>query len=408
MDQPTVVIIGAGQAGYQVAASLRELKFPGRVVLVGDEPHAPYRRPPLSKSYLMGEAGVEHLTFSPDSFFSKRSIELVSGKRATAIDRTRRVVHFDDASAIGYEHVVLATGARARLLPVPGAELRNVFYLRTLRDADALGAQLGSVRHAVVIGAGFIGLEFAAVAAKRGVKVTVLETAERPMARAVSTCMSDTFTREHAKMGVTLSFGCRVTRLRGSEDTVRAAETHDGRSFDADLVVVGIGVVPNVELAAGAGLPTEDGIVVDEQMRTEDPHVSAIGDVAAHVSRFTKGRRVRLESVQNACDQARCVARRIAGQPAPYDAVPWFWTDQGPHKLQMAGLPAPGGQDVVRGDASGTTFSVFSFVDGRLACVESLNSPADHMLARRLLTKGAAVTPQQAADASFELKSLVQ
>jgi 3-phenylpropionate/trans-cinnamate dioxygenase ferredoxin reductase subunit len=258
-----------------------------------------------------------------------------------------------------------------------------------------------------VIGAGFIGLEFAASAAKQGLNVTVLDVADRPMARALSKTMSIVCAREHEKMGVRLLFNTQVLRLLGEQDRVVGVETVDGRALTADLVVIGIGVIPNTELAATCELAIEDGIVVDEFLQTCDPHISAIGDVAAHVSRHTNGARARLESVQNACDQARCVARRIVGKPAEYDALPWFWTNQGPLKLQIAGLASAGCEEVVRGDASSMSCSVYLFRDGKLVCVESLNRPADHMLARRLLTNRVAVTPQQAGDNSFELKSLL-
>jgi len=405
--QPVVAIVGSGQAGFQVAVSLRELKYEGRVVMVGDEPHAPYRRPPLSKTYLMGEANTEEVSFCSDSHFVQQRIELIAGKRAVSIDRARRVLRLDDDSAIEYDHLVLAIGARNRPLPLAGAELRDLFYLRTLSEADALRARMATAKSAVVIGAGFIGLEFAAVAAKQGLEVTVLEAADRPMARAISKTMSDVFTREHASMGVRLVLNSRVTRLVVDDGRVRGVETSDGQVLPADLVVVGIGVIPNVELATSCDLRVEDGIVVDELLQTSDPHISAIGDVATHVSRHTHGARARLESVQNACDQARCVARRIAGKPAEYDALPWFWTNQGPLKLQIAGLASAGCDEVVRGDPNGMSCSVYLFRNGKLVCVESLNRPADHMLARRLLTNGVAVTPQQAADGTFELKSLL-
>ena len=225
---------------------------------------------------------------------------------------------------------------------MPGADLQNVFYLRTLDEADALRARMATAKTVVVIGAGFIGLEFAAVAAKQGLDVTVLDVADRPMARAVSKTMSAVFAREHAKMGVRLLFSSQVMRLLGEQGSVSGVETVDGRVLPADLVVIGIGVIPNVELAATCDLTIDDGIVVDEFLQTSDPNISAIGDVAAHVNHYADGQRVRLESVQNACDQARCVARRIVGTTAAYDALPWFWTHQGDLKLQMTGLPSSG------------------------------------------------------------------
>lgn len=406
MAQSTVAIIGAGQAGLQIAETLREQRYDGRVVLIGDEPHIPYLRPPLSKAYLLGETGDAQLALRPAAFFAQHQIELITGKRAVAIDRTRRKVALADDSVIEYDHLVLATGARNRPLPVPGADLRNVFFLRTLDEASALRARMATARNVVVIGAGFIGLEFAAAAKKQGLNVTVLDVAGRPMARAVSTTMSAVFAREHEQMGVRLLFNTQVMHLLG-EGCVTAVETVDGQTLPADLVLIGIGVIPNVDLAATCDLPIENGVVIDEQLRTCDPHISAIGDVAAYANPYAQGARVRLESVQNACDQARCVAMRIMGQPTDYDALPWFWSTQGPLKLQMAGLPSRDCEEVVRGDPGGTKFSVFLFREGKLACVETLNRPADHMLARRLFASGVAVTPRQAADLTFDLKSLL-
>lgn len=405
-----VVIVGGGQAGYQTAESLRQLGYAGPVTLVAAEPHAPYQRPPLSKGYLLGEVEASRLGLRPDAFFSKHAIELLSGVRARALDRTQRVVHLDTGAQLAYDHLVLATGSRSRAFPVPGADLRNVFYLRTLHDAQALRAGLARAETAVVIGAGFIGLEFAASAVRQGLKVTVLERAERPMPRSVSRAMASVFRREHEKMGVVLRFGADVLRLRGERGCVTGVETAEGELLKADLVLVGVGAIPNSELAAESGLRTADGIVVDEFLRTSDPHVSAIGDVAAHVNPYAHavpGQRIRLESVQNAADQARCVALRIAGRAAPYAALPWFWSHQGDLKLQTAGLPSSGDEEVLRGDPASGSCAVFVFREGRLVCVETLNRAADHMLARRLLAQAVPLTPTQAADASVDLKSLV-
>ncbi|HEY5756576.1 MAG TPA: FAD-dependent oxidoreductase [Steroidobacter sp.] len=405
MAQPSIAIIGAGQAGLQVASSLRELHYEGRVVLIGDEPHIPYARPPLSKAYLLGETG--DLALRPQTYFAQHHVDLITGKRAVAIDRTRRMVGLDDESVVEYDHLILATGARNRPLPVPGAELGNVFLLRTVDEASVLRERLANAKNVVVIGAGFIGLEFAATATKSGSSVTVLDVADRPMARALSKTMSAVFTREHERAGVRLMFNTQVLRLLG-EHSVSGVETVDGQVLPADLVLIGIGVIPNVELAATCNLNVENGVVVDEFLQTNDPHISAIGDVAAFPCRHSNGARVRLESVQNACDQARCVALRIMGQPAAYEAVPWFWSTQGSLKLQMAGLPSSGCDEVVRGELNSSKCSVFLFRDGQLACVETLNKPADHMLARRLLAERTVLTPGQAADPTFDLKALLQ
>jgi 3-phenylpropionate/trans-cinnamate dioxygenase ferredoxin reductase component len=403
----TVAIVGAGQAGLQVAASLREQHFEGRIVLIGDEPHAPYQRPPLSKAFLLGEVNASQLSLRPMAYFAQQRIELITGKRAVAIDRLGRVVELADHSQIEYDHLVLATGARNRWLRVPGADQGNVFFLRALEEASALRDKLATAKRAVVIGAGFIGLELAAAAAKRGLHVTVLDVAERPMSRAVSKTMSAIVAREHEKLGVRLLLNTQVAGFQSQAGSVIGVETVEGRVLPADLVAIGIGVVPNVELAAACNLALQDGIVVDELLQTGDPNISAIGDVATHSNLYASGQQIRLESVQNAADQARCVAARLVGKPAPYRALPWFWSHQGALKLQMAGLPGSACQEAVRGDASTDSCSVFLFDQGRLVCVESLNRPAEHMLARRILSSRVIVTPQQASDLSFDLKSLV-
>jgi 3-phenylpropionate/trans-cinnamate dioxygenase ferredoxin reductase subunit len=409
VTQPgTVVIIGTGQGGFQVAASLRDEGFDGRVVLVGDEGDLPYQRPPLSKAYLTGEADADLVRMRPDRFFAEHGLELRAGVRATRIDRAGRQVILESGEALPYDHLVLAVGARNRPLPVPGADLDGVLQLRTLGDAEALRRRLDAARQAVVVGAGFIGLEFAAVAAARGIAVTVVEATDRPMARALSAAMSGFFQGAHERQGVRFVLGTTVTRILGTGGRASGVETEDGRRFPADLVLVGIGVVPNAEVAAEAGLAVADGIVVDEHLRTSDPAISALGDCAAHPSRFAGGGALRLESVQNAVDQARCVAARLAGRPAPYASLPWFWSEQGALKLQIAGLATPHERAVVRGDpspgAEGGGFSVFCFNGGKLVGVESVNRPLDHILARKLLALGIEVTPEQAADPGFDLK----
>jgi len=403
----TVVVAGAGQGAFQLAASLRQEGFDGRVVIVGDEVEPPYQRPPLSKAFLMGNTAAGDLAFRPEAFYRDNRIELVAGERVTGIDRAARRIALGSGGTLAFDHLVLAVGARNRPLPVEGADLDGVFFLRTLADAERLKARIDSVGEAVVVGAGFIGLEFAAVAAKRGIKVTVLEVAPRVMARAVCQPISDAFDVAHRAMGVDLRYGVGAARLLGEAGHVVAVETTTGERLGADLVVVGIGVLANDELAAEAGLATAGGILVDEVLTTADPGISAIGDCVVHPSRFTD-RPVRIESVQNAVDQAKAVAARLVGKGgAPYAAVPWFWSDQGAHKLQIAGLTAGADETAVRGEVAGMRFSVFLFRGGRLIGVESVNRPGDHMAARRLLSGAATLTPAEAADESFDLKALV-
>lgn len=402
-----VVIVGAGQAGFQTAASLREAGFSDPITLVGDEEALPYQRPPLSKAYLAGKTDAEGLLLRPASYLAEHRI-VHRRARASSIDRAARRLTLDDGTALPYDHLVLATGSRNRTLPVPGADLPGVHQLRSLDDADALRAAIETAKNIVVVGAGFIGLEFAAVCAGRGLAVTVIEAADRPMARAVSVETSDAFRIAHEAMGIAFLFRAGVIAIEGIGGCVAAVTTADGAPIPADLILVGIGVVPNQELAERAGLPVRDGIEIDAFLSTADPAVSAIGDCARFPTRFaagmSRGDRVRIESVQNAIDQGRCLAARLTGRPVAYDAVPWFWSDQGRHKLQIAGLAEPGDGSVVRG--GGEAFSVFRFRDGRLRAVESINRGADHMAARRILALGRDLTPAEAADPAFDLKAL--
>ena len=404
MEAEVFAIVGAGQAGFQTASSLRQEGFGGRVVLIGDEPVLPYQRPPLSKSYLAGESGFDELLLRPEAFYEKQEIDLITGETVTAIDRSGRRLRLASGGEIPCDHVVLATGARFRPLAVPGAELDGVLPLRTLADADILRERLAEAREVVVIGAGFIGLEFAAVARAAGLGVHIVEVTHHPMGRVVSPQTSRFFTAAHIGWGTTISLGTGVARILGADGRVTAVETSDGRVLPADLVLVCIGVVPNAELAGDAGLAVENGIVVDQYLATGAAEIAAIGDCANFPTRFANGR-VRLESVQNGVDQARLVAARIAGKPAPYDKVPWFWSDQADLKLQIAGITAGHDASVVRGEPESGSFSVFCFRDGRLIGVELVNRPADHIVARRLLAGDPRLLPEQAADESFDLKA---
>lgn len=404
MADPVVAIVGAGQAGFQTASSLRQEGFAGRVLLIGDEPALPYQRPPLSKSYLAGDSGLDELWLRPQSFYEKERIELVTGETVTQIDRPGRRLRLGSGGEIACDQIVLATGARFRPLAVPGAELDGVLPLRTLADADLLRERLGEVREIVVVGAGFIGLEFAAVARAAGVGVHIVEVTQHPMGRVVSDQTSRFFTGAHIGWGSTISLGAAVVRILGAGGRVEAVELDDGRVLPADLVLVCIGVLPNTELARDAGLEIGNGVVVDEYLATGAAAIAAIGDCANFPTRFAEGR-VRLESVQNGVDQARSVAARIAGKPAPYDKVPWFWSDQADLKLQIAGITAGHDAAVVRGDPEAGSFSVFCFRERRLIGVESVNRPADHIVARRLLVVEPRLTPEQAADESFDLRA---
>jgi 3-phenylpropionate/trans-cinnamate dioxygenase ferredoxin reductase component len=402
MTQGPVVIVGAGHAGFQVAASLRQNGFKDRISLINDEPHLPYQRPPLSKAYLKGTGGPDSLMFRPQKFYADQAIELIAD-HATAIDRAARKLVLASGASLDYGHLVLATGARNRLLDIPNANLANVRYLRILDDSEDLRARLASCGRVVVIGAGFIGLEFAATARIKGLEVDVLELASRVMARAVTAEVSDYFQKQHTAAGIRIHLGVQATAIEAEGGKVTGVSLSDGRHVPADLVVVGVGVLPNVELAAEAGLPVASGIIVNEHLLTSDPNISAIGDCALFESpRF--GGSLRLESVQNATDHARCVAARLTGDDKPYDGQPWFWSDQGDDKLQMVGLTAGYDHVVLRGEPAKKAFSAFCYRGDQLLGIESVNRAGDHMFGRRLLPAGRSIMPQQAADPAFDLK----
>ncbi|ACL55372.1 NAD(P)/FAD-dependent oxidoreductase [Methylobacterium nodulans] len=398
-----IVVVGTGQGGFQLGASLREGGYQGPVTLIGDEPGLPYGRPPLSKAYLMGKTDAAGLLLRAPGYYAEHGLTIRSGERVAALDRAAQRVELASGERLPFDHLVLATGARNRPLPVPGADLPGVHQLRSLAEADALKAALAGVTRVAVVGAGFIGLEFAAVCSSKGLSVTVIEGLDRALARAVSPIMAGAITASHEAAGARLLFGAQVEAIAGRERATGVV-IRGGGTVEADLVLIGIGVLPNQDLAEAAGLPMGNGIEVDAMLSTADPAVSAIGDCASHPSPHADGARVRLESVQNAVDGARCVAARLTGRPAAYTAVPWFWSDQGPLKLQIAGLSTPADAAVTRG-APGASFSVFRYREGRLVCVESLNRPADHMIARRLLQAGTSLSPEQAADPGFDLKA---
>ncbi len=406
IEKGRVVIVGAGHGGVQAAASLREEGYAGPIVLVSDDPHAPYQRPPLSKAYMKGEATAESLILRGPAFYPEKNIELMSGERVVEIDRAARRVTLASGGTLDYAHLILATGADPRPAPFSGTELDGVLALRDINDAERLKARLEAARHVAIVGAGFIGLEFAATAAARGCDVQVIEVAPRVMGRAVSKAISDFYAEAHRAFGVHLHLGVGVSAIEGAGGRATGVQLSDGRSLPADLVVVGIGILASEKLAAVAGLEVDNGVVVDSAMTTSDADISAIGDCAAHLNAFA-GRRIRLESVQNATDQARVVARKLTGKPAHYDALPWFWSDQGDLKLQIAGLIEGCDLFVTRGDPASRSFSVFGFSAGKLRVVESVNRGADHMIARRLIAAGTPLTPQEAGDLSVDIKARV-
>src|ERR1700676_613029 len=397
--QPGVVVVGGGQAGLEAAAALRTQEYEGTVTLICEEPHAPYQRPPLSKDFLTGKQDADSVSLRALAYYEKHRIDLVLGERATEIDRGAKLVHLAAGGTLGYAQLILAVGARNRPLQVPGAQ--HALHLRTLDEAVTLKRRLTESRHqVVVIGGGFIGLEVAAAARAAGKPVTVIEATPRLMARAVSPILSDFFLDMHRAEGAEVLLNSTVDEVR--PDGVILA---DGRRVPADLVVAGIGVMPNTDLAHEAGLAVNDGILVDQFLRTSDPQIYAIGDCADHPNVFAGGR-ARLESVQNAVDQAKCVARAITGKPGPYREVPWFWTDQYEIRFQMAGLSAGQDKTVVRGRIQDRKFSVFYFKRGQMVAVDSVNRFGDHITARKMLAASTPLTPEQAGDETLDLKKL--
>jgi 3-phenylpropionate/trans-cinnamate dioxygenase ferredoxin reductase subunit len=402
-----VLILGAGQAGLQLASSLREGSYAGPIRLVGDEPHAPYQRPPLSKGYLSGSAPEAMLFMQEPSYFAQHDIEFLPNETATALHRDLKQVDLASGRFLTYEHLVFATGTRNRTLPCVEGDFANVLSLRTLADAQALKAAIGSAKRVVVVGGGFLGLEAATTAAAAGSDVRVIEAGPRVLGRVLTEPVSQVVQRSHEEAGVRFDLSSAVVAVHGDGTAAHTIELKSGERVPADLVLISIGVVPNDELAAAAGLEVHNGIVVDKNLLTEDLAISAIGDCAVFPFAADHGRMVRLESVQNAVDQARCVADRISGRVADYDQVPLFWSDQAGLRLQMAGLTRGGEMAVVRGNQAGKAFSVFCYREDRLVAVESVSRLPDHMLARRLLREGVNPTPEQAADLGCDLKALI-
>lgn len=403
----SVVIVGAGQAGMQAAMSLRGDGYEGRITLIGDEPHPPYQRPPLSKAYLLGKQDADGLLLRPVSFYSDNRVDTLFGVRVREVDRAGRRVVLDSGEAIAFDHLILAAGARVRLLPVPGAEFEGIAYLRGRDDCDALRVRLARAERVVVVGGGYVGLEIAAAARGFGKAVTVVEIAPRLMIRTAAPEMSDLFADLHRHHGVEILLGAGVASVEGESGRVHAAITSDGRRLPADLVVVGIGVVPNIDLAQACGLACNNGIVVDAMLRTADPAIFAIGDCCIFPS-VHAGQMMRLESVQNAVDQARAVAATIVGRGRPYDAVPWFWTDQYENKFQMAGLTCAYDRTLSRGDPQDLHYALFYFRNERLIAADCVNRSADYMAVRKIIGLGRAVTPEEIADPSVDLKTLAR
>jgi len=409
-DNRHVLIIGAGQAGLQTAEALRVAQFQGSITLLGDEPHAPYHRPPLSKAWLAGDMEEAQLTMRPADLLAKKNILLRTGSAATAVNRAAQTVTLADGQVLPYDGLVLATGATPRALTLPGAEAQGVLPLRSRNDAAAIAARLALCQAqqlpVVVIGGGFIGLEVAATARKKGLPVTVLEAAPRLLGRVLAPVLSAWYAELHQHHGVSLILGAQIAQINeDSAHAVTGVTLADGRVVPAGLVVVGIGVNANDQLARDAGLACDRGIVVDACGRTQDPAIVAAGDCTAR--RQPDGTLLRLESVQNATEQGKSAAAALLGQDRPFTATPWFWSDQYDKKLQMAGLSLGADEWAVRGDMASGSFSVLHYRAGQLIAMDSVNAMKDHLMARKLLDAGVSPTPAQAQDTAFDMASLL-
>jgi len=398
-----VVIVGASHASVQAIDTLRREGYADPIVLVGDEPYLPYNRPPLSKKYLAGELERERLWLRSAHFYEQHRVETRLGVRVTAIDRGARRLRLGDGGELGYDHLLLCVGSRPRLLEVPGHPLAGIHCLRTIADVDAIRADLAGARRLVVVGAGYIGLEAAACARQLGLEVTVLEAAERPLNRVVAPAISAFYERRHAREGVRILCRQTVTGFVGT-DRVQAVAC-GGQEFPADLVIVGVGVLPEETLAAAAGLRCENGIWVDEHCRSSDPLVYAAGDCTNHPS-ARYGRRVRLESVDNAVEQAKTAASNICGKPARHEHVPWFWSDQYDVKLQIAGLSEGYDQTVLRGDPESGSFALYYLAQGELLAVDAVNSMKDFMNGKKWIAERKRPDTARLADPSVDLKTI--
>ena len=401
-----VVIIGGGQAGYQCAASLRELDYPSPIHLITAEPSLPYQRPPLSKAFLKGEYAEADLLLRQQAFYTEQNIHLQPNNPAVAINTSDRSVALQDGTQLSYEYLVYATGAPALSPPIAGIDSDGVHLLRDLQQAKALKQALSTAKNLVVIGGGFIGMEVAAAARSKQINVTVFEAQERILARVTAPIVSDFITRQHQQQGVDVRVNSLVAEIEsGDGGQVVAVRDQQGQRIPADLVVVGVGVKPEIALAQAAGLDCDNGVLVDEYCRSSDALIFAIGDVANHINLWAD-RRIRLESIQNATDQARAVAQSISGQDGIYRQVPWFWTEQYSLRLQMVGLSDGYTDTVVRGDIDAGRFSVFYYRQDKLIAIDSINRPVDHMGGRNALAKHLSPTKEQAADERFNLKKL--
>jgi len=405
--QADVVIAGAGHGGTQAAIVLRQGGFAGSIALVGEEGDIPYERPPLSKEYFAGTKSFDQILIRPEVFWGERKINWMRGRRVTAVDPGARLAILSEGPALEYGSLIWATGGRPRRLACAGHDLAGVHCVRTRADVDAIRAELGAVRRVAVIGGGYIGLEAAAGLRKLGKDVVLLEALDRVLARVAGPDLSRFYASEHRGHGVDLRTGATVDRLLGSQGRVIGVELRGGRVVEADLVIVGIGIVPAVEPLLAAGAKADNGVLVDARCRTSLDDVYAIGDCASHPNRYAAGAVIRLESVQNAADQAAVAAKTILGQSVTYDAVPWFWSNQYDLRLQTIGLSIGHDATVVRGDPATRSFSVVYLKGERVVALDCVNATRDYVQGRKLVIEGAAVPRGRLSDVATPLKDLV-
>ena len=406
MNRYDVLIVGAGHAGAQAAIALRQHKFEGSIALLGDEPELPYERPPLSKEYLAGDKPFERLLIRNHAFWEERAVTLLPGRTATRVDPAAREVTTDDGATIGYGQLIWATGGKPRRLACPGGDLTGVHTVRTRADVDRMIAELPEVRRVAVIGGGYIGLEAAAVLAKLGRQVVVLEAQDRVLARVAGEPLSRFFEEEHRAHGVEIRLGVTVEAIAG-DTRVTGVRLADGERIDAEMAIVGIGIDPAVAPLLDAGANGGNGVLVDGQCRTSLPDIFAVGDCALHANRFAEDRCIRLESVQNANDQATIAAKTIVGIEAGYDAVPWFWSNQYDLKLQTVGISTGHDAAILRGDPATRSFSLVYLRGGRVVALDCVNATKDYVQGRKLVLDAAAIDPSRLADAAVPLKELV-
>ncbi len=403
-NRETTVIVGAGHAGGVLATSLHQNKYAGRVIVLGEESHLPYQRPPLSKTFLAGEVELKSLFLKPRETYDKAGIELRPNTRVAKIDRDAQALQLEDGTSLEYDKLALTTGGRVRRLDLPGGDLHGVYYLRQIDDVLALQPQFKPGARLVIVGGGYIGLEVAAVAIKRGLDVTVLETEDRVLARVTAPQLSAFYEKVHSDAGVKVRTNTQVTGFEG-EENVEAVLCKDGSQIAADMVLIGVGLIPNTELAKDAGLEVDNGIVVDEYTRTSDQNIVAAGDCANHHNDLL-GRRIRLESVPNAMGQARAAAATLCGQDKPYQALPWFWSDQYNLKLQMAGLSQGYDDMVLRGSIKDQSFAAFYLKDGLVIAVDAVSRPPEFMVGKKLISEKIKIDPDRLADESVAMKSM--